>query len=88
MQWERHDAKPSVSEVLEVLRTGAGRRTLFNSNEGYVGEQELIDYDHGQTSIDHRLDGRAIVRHSVNNEAVNRGSSQDAFISFAALQEQ
>jgi hypothetical protein len=46
MQWERHDAKPSVPKGFNVPRTGADRRTLFNADKRDVGEQELVDDDH------------------------------------------
>jgi hypothetical protein len=46
MQWERHNAKPSVPKVPGVLGAGAGRRALFNSDKRDVREQELVDDDH------------------------------------------
>jgi hypothetical protein len=46
MQWERHNTKPLVPKGFEVLRAGASRRTLFNSDKRDVREQELVDDDH------------------------------------------
>jgi len=43
MQWEGHNAKPSVPKVSEMLRASAGRRSLFNSDERDAWERELID---------------------------------------------
>jgi hypothetical protein len=87
VQWERHDAEPFMSQIFEVLGTGAGRCPFFNPDKRNVREQELVDYYHGQTSIYDGLDGPTIVWHGVDDETVNGGSPQDVLIAVAALQE-
>jgi hypothetical protein len=46
MQWERHNAKPSVPKGFDVPRTDAGRCLIFDPDKWDVGEQELVDDDH------------------------------------------
>jgi hypothetical protein len=88
MQWERHNAKPSVPKGFNVLRTGADRRALFNPDKRDVGEKELVDDDHRQAPIYDRLDGHRVFWHGINDETVNGGAPDDALIAFSALQEQ
>jgi hypothetical protein len=88
MQWECHNAKPSVPKGFEVLRTDAGRCPIFDPDKWDVGEQELVDDDHRQAPIYDCLDGHRVIWHGINDETVNGGAPDGALIAFPALQEQ
>jgi hypothetical protein len=71
-----------------MLSTSPGRCSFFNPYERNFRKQELVNHNHGQTTINDRLNAPSIVWHGVDDKTINRSSPEDILVAFATLQEQ